>query len=143
MPAPKQFRNDVEDCVTPRTTAAGNAELREARRKLVLLDQENEVPRRTAGLPVAGKPEARQFPRATFPLVRDLTADGIPVNVTCRCWASPVRRTTPGVRTRVSDRDLANNYHRRRPQRPLVKLTPIESETITQPHARPKTTYPE
>lgn len=41
-------RADVEDGVRPGTTAAENAELREARRKIRLLEQENEVLRRAA-----------------------------------------------------------------------------------------------
>ena len=39
---------DVEDGVRPGTTAAENAELKEARRKIRLLEQENEVLRRAA-----------------------------------------------------------------------------------------------
>jgi transposase len=39
---------DVEDWVTPGTTATGNADLREARRRIRLLEQENEVLRRAA-----------------------------------------------------------------------------------------------
>ncbi len=39
---------DVEDGVRPGTTAAENAELREAKRKIRLLEQENEVLRRAA-----------------------------------------------------------------------------------------------
>jgi transposase-like protein len=39
---------DVEDGVLPGTTAAENSELREARRKIRLLEQENEVLRRAA-----------------------------------------------------------------------------------------------
>ncbi len=39
---------DVEDGVKPGTTMAENAELREARKRIRLLDQENEVLRRAA-----------------------------------------------------------------------------------------------
>lgn len=39
---------DVEDGVRPGATAAENAELREARKKIRLLEQENEVLRRAA-----------------------------------------------------------------------------------------------
>lgn len=39
---------DVEDGVKPRTTAADNAELREAKRRIRLLEQESEVLRRAA-----------------------------------------------------------------------------------------------
>jgi transposase len=39
---------DVEDGIKPGTTAADNAELREAKRRIRLLEQENEVLRRAA-----------------------------------------------------------------------------------------------
>lgn len=39
---------DVEDGLKPGTTAADNAELREARKRIRLLEQENEVLRRAA-----------------------------------------------------------------------------------------------
>ena len=39
---------DVEDGLKPGTTAAENAELREARKRIRLLEQENEVLRRAA-----------------------------------------------------------------------------------------------
>src|SRR4051812_23663555 len=39
---------DVGDGVKPRTTAAENADLREARKRIRLLEQENEVLRRAA-----------------------------------------------------------------------------------------------
>ncbi|OLT16283.1 transposase [Serinicoccus sp. CUA-874] len=41
-------QGDVEDSVRPGTTAAENAELRRAKRKIRLLEQENEVLRRAA-----------------------------------------------------------------------------------------------
>lgn len=40
--------SDVEDGLKPGTTAADNAELREARKRIRLLEQENEVLRRAA-----------------------------------------------------------------------------------------------
>ena len=39
---------DIEDGIVPGTTAAENAELREAKRRIRLLEQENEVLRRAA-----------------------------------------------------------------------------------------------
>ena len=39
---------DVEDGIQPGTTSADNAELREARKRIRLLEQENEVLRRAA-----------------------------------------------------------------------------------------------
>jgi transposase len=48
---------DVEDGVKPGTTAAENADLREARKRIRLLKQENEVLRRAAAyLPQANLP---------------------------------------------------------------------------------------
>jgi transposase-like protein len=41
-------RADVEDGLKPGTTAADNAELREAKKRIRLLEQENEVLRRAA-----------------------------------------------------------------------------------------------
>ena len=41
-------RADVEDGVRPGTSAADNAELREAKKRIRLLEQENEVLRRAA-----------------------------------------------------------------------------------------------
>ena len=41
-------RADVEDGIKPGTTAAENAELREAKKRIRLLEQENEVLRRAA-----------------------------------------------------------------------------------------------
>ena len=41
-------RADVEDGVKPGTTATENADLREARKRIRLLEQENEVLRRAA-----------------------------------------------------------------------------------------------
>ena len=39
---------DVEDGIKPGTTAAQNEELKAAKRRIRLLEQENEVPRRAA-----------------------------------------------------------------------------------------------
>lgn len=68
---------DVEDGLKPGTTTAEDAELREAKKRIRLLEQENEVLRRAA---VAGQPAGKMM----YPLVRELADDGIPVAVTCR-----------------------------------------------------------
>ncbi|WP_406603582.1 IS3 family transposase [Nocardia aurantia] len=72
-------QTDVDDGVKPGKTTGESAELREARRRIRLLEQENEVLKKAAAYlaqELAGK--------MTYPLVRELAADGIPVAVTCR-----------------------------------------------------------
>ncbi|MDG3013825.1 IS3 family transposase [Speluncibacter jeojiensis] len=70
---------DVEDGIKPGTTAGENSELREARKRIRLLEQENEVLRRAAAYL-----SQANLPKMIYPLVRELAADGIPVAVTCR-----------------------------------------------------------
>ncbi|MEI7059394.1 IS3 family transposase [Nocardioides sp. CCNWLW239] len=70
---------DVEDGVKSGTTSAENAELREAKRRIRLLEQENEVLRRAAAYL-----SQANLPKMMYPLVRELAVDGIPVAVTCR-----------------------------------------------------------
>ncbi|MFI7585428.1 IS3 family transposase [Kocuria sp. M1N1S27] len=72
-------RADVEDGLKPGTTAVENAELREAKKRIRLLEQENEVLRRAAAYL-----SQANLPKIMYPLVRELAADGIPVAVTCR-----------------------------------------------------------
>ncbi|WP_407657413.1 IS3 family transposase [Luteimicrobium xylanilyticum] len=70
---------DVEDGARPGVTASESAELREARRRVRLLEQENEVLRRAAAYFAQA-----HLPKMSYPLVRELAADGILVTVTCR-----------------------------------------------------------
>ncbi|PAU80334.1 hypothetical protein CK505_18105 [Kocuria sp. WN036] len=72
-------RADVEDGLKPGTPAAENVELREAKKRIRLLEQENEVLRRAAAYL-----SQANLPKMMYPLVRELAADGIPVAVTCR-----------------------------------------------------------
>ncbi|MET9225831.1 IS3 family transposase [Lentzea sp. NPDC003310] len=70
---------EVEEGAKPGASRAESAELREARKRIKLLEQENEVLRRaTAYLSQAN------LPKRLYPLVNELAADGIPVAVTCR-----------------------------------------------------------
>ncbi|USX54133.1 IS3 family transposase [Lentzea sp. HUAS12] len=70
---------EIEDGAKPGASRAESAELREARKRIKLLEQENEVLRRaTAYLSQAN------LPKRLYPLVNELAADGIPVAVTCR-----------------------------------------------------------
>ncbi|MBE9616147.1 IS3 family transposase [Mycolicibacterium smegmatis] len=70
---------DIDEGAKPGKSTGESAELREARRRIKLLEQENEVLRRaTAYLSQAN------LPKRLYPLVSELAADGIPVAVTCR-----------------------------------------------------------
>ncbi|GAA4201839.1 hypothetical protein GCM10022220_08360 [Actinocatenispora rupis] len=72
----------------------GSEQLREAKKRIRLLEQENEVLRRAAAY------LARDINQMMYLLVRDLAAADapvrVPVAVTCRVLASPGRPTTPG-----------------------------------------------
>ncbi|MGW0025460.1 IS3 family transposase [Rhodococcus sp. NPDC003383] len=70
---------DIEDGITSGSTAGENAELREARKRIRLLEQENEVLRRAAAY-LSQESSGKRL----YPLVKELAADGIPVAVSCR-----------------------------------------------------------
>ncbi|WP_212841661.1 IS3 family transposase [Catellatospora sp. IY07-71] len=70
---------DVDAGIRPGVSSTESAELREARKRIKLLEQENEVLRRAAAYL-----SQAHLPKRIYPLVTDLAADGIPVAVTCR-----------------------------------------------------------
>ena len=70
---------DIDDGSRPGKTREDSTELRDARKKIRLLEQENEVLRRAAAT-VPGEPAGKRF----YPLVSELAADGIPVAVSLR-----------------------------------------------------------
>ncbi|MGW5229382.1 IS3 family transposase [Nocardia niigatensis] len=72
-------QSDIDDGNKPGTTRSESAELRDARRRIRLLEQENEVLRRAAAYL-----SQAQIPKRLYPLVKELAAEGIPVAVTCR-----------------------------------------------------------
>ncbi|MEU8913116.1 IS3 family transposase [Streptomyces nigrescens] len=72
-------RADIDEGTKPGTTSQDNAELREARRRIKLLEQENEVLRRAAAYL-----SQAHLPKRIYPLVKELATGGIPVTVTCR-----------------------------------------------------------
>ncbi|MFJ1567254.1 IS3 family transposase [Streptomyces erythrochromogenes] len=72
-------RADIDDGVKPGTTSQESVELREARRRIKLLEQENEVLRRAAAYL-----SQANLPKRIYPLVRELAGDGVPVTVACR-----------------------------------------------------------
>ncbi|WP_433861792.1 IS3 family transposase [Streptomyces sp. L7] len=74
---------DVEAGARPGVTKAEADELREAKKRIRLLEQENEVLRKAAAY-LAGEPQTRGLPKMIYPLVRELAVGGIAVAVTCR-----------------------------------------------------------
>ncbi|WP_435748805.1 IS3 family transposase [Microbacterium sp. PMB16] len=89
-------RADIDEGAKPGQSRVEGAELREARKRIRLLEQENEVLRRAAAYL-----SQANLPKRFYPLVTELAADGVPVAVTCRVlklsrqpyyrwWASPI-----------------------------------------------------
>ncbi|MFE2297386.1 IS3 family transposase [Streptomyces sp. NPDC059445] len=72
-------RADFDDGSKPGTTSQESTELREALRRIKLLEQENEVLRRAAAYL-----SQAHLPKMIYPLVKELARDGMPVTVTCR-----------------------------------------------------------
>ncbi|NOR03459.1 IS3 family transposase [Mycolicibacterium fortuitum] len=70
---------DIDEGAKPGKSTGESAELRDARRRIKLLEQENEVLRRAAAYL-----SQANLPKRLYPLVSELAADGIPVAVTCR-----------------------------------------------------------
>ncbi|WP_125107154.1 IS3 family transposase [Gulosibacter massiliensis] len=72
-------RAAVDDGAKPGVTRTEAAETRELRKRVRLLEQENEVLRRAAAYL-----SQANLPKRFYPLVTELAASGIPVTVTCR-----------------------------------------------------------
>ncbi|MEU4345687.1 IS3 family transposase [Nocardia sp. NPDC023852] len=70
---------DVDEGTKPGTSTGESAELRAAKRRIRLLEQENEVLKKAAAYFAQAN-----LPKMIYPLVRELAEDGIPVTVTCR-----------------------------------------------------------
>ncbi|WP_228266482.1 IS3 family transposase [Ornithinimicrobium ciconiae] len=78
------------------------AELREAKRRIRLLEQENEVLRRAAAYL-----SQEHLPKMMYPLVRELAVDGIPVTVTCRVLKIARQPYYRWLKGPVTDAELA------------------------------------
>ncbi len=73
-------RADIDDGTEPGTTSQESAKLREAGRRIKLLEQENEGLRRAAAYLSQGASAGKRI----YPLIKELAVDGVPVTVTCR-----------------------------------------------------------
>ncbi|MFY1615771.1 IS3 family transposase [Micromonospora sp. WMMD736] len=96
---------DVDAGATPGTSSSESAELREARKRIRLLEQENEVLRRAAAYL-----SQAHLPKRLYPLVSELAADGIPVAVTCRVLNIARQPYYRWRAHRVTDADLVAAY---------------------------------
>ncbi|WP_447949597.1 IS3 family transposase [Microbacterium aurum] len=72
-------RADIDEGTKPGQTRSESVENRELRKRVRLLEQENEVLRRAAAYL-----SQANLPKRFYPLVTELAAAGIPVTVTCR-----------------------------------------------------------
>ncbi|ULD38882.1 IS3 family transposase [Rhodococcus qingshengii] len=96
---------DIEDGNRPGMTKDESAELREAKKRIRLLEQEAEVMRRAVAY------LSRDVnPKMMFPLVRDLAADGIPVTVTCRVLGFSTQGFYTWKKSPVTQRDWDNAH---------------------------------
>ncbi|MBQ1076851.1 IS3 family transposase [Micromonospora sp. C31] len=96
---------DVDAGTRPGVSGSESAELREARKRIKLLEQENEVLRRAAAYL-----SQAHLPKRLYPLVSELAADGIPVAVTCRVLNIARQPYYRWLARRVTDAELAQAY---------------------------------
>ncbi|WP_286737919.1 transposase [Kocuria sp. UBA1838] len=92
---------DIDDGSRPGRSREESTEMRDARKRIRLLEQENEVLRRAAAyLSQANLPGKRLFPRKREvppPLVSELAADGIPVATTLRSATDSSQMKPPSL----------------------------------------------
>lgn len=96
---------DIEDGNRPGMTKDESAELREAKKRIRLLEQEAEVMRRAVAY------LSRDVnPKMMFPLVRDLAEDGIPVTVTWRVLGFSTQGFYTWKKSLITQRDWDNAH---------------------------------
>ncbi|MFV3114748.1 MULTISPECIES: IS3 family transposase [Gordonia] len=98
-------RADIDEGRSPGVTSSESAELREARKRIRLLEQENEVLRRAAAYL-----SQANLPKRLYPLVRELAADGIAVAVSCRVLQLSRQPYYRWLASPVTDAELAAAY---------------------------------
>ncbi|MFJ8769273.1 IS3 family transposase [Streptomyces clavifer] len=98
-----------EDGAKPAPVSGESAELREARKRIRLLEQENEVLRRAAAYL-----SQANLPKMMYPLVRELASAAaphrVPVAVTCRVLKLARQPYYRWLNSPVSDAELAEAY---------------------------------
>ncbi|MFF9733747.1 IS3 family transposase [Streptomyces albidoflavus] len=102
-------RADTDEGATSPTPSGESAELREARKRIRLLEQENEVLRRAAAYL-----SQANLPKMMYPLVRELAAAAaprrVPVAVTCRVLGLARHPYYRWLASPVTESDLAEAY---------------------------------
>ncbi|MFD7973953.1 IS3 family transposase [Streptomyces clavifer] len=102
-------RADTDEGARPATASEESAELREARKRIRLLEQENEVLRRAAAYL-----SQANMPKMMYPLVRELAASAaphrVPVAVTCRVLKLARQPYYRWLASPVTDTELAEAY---------------------------------
>ncbi|MFJ8150593.1 IS3 family transposase [Streptomyces sp. NPDC096048] len=98
-------RADTDEGARPATASGESAELREARRRIRLLEQENEVLRRAAAYL-----SQANLPKMMYPLVRELAAAAAPRRVTCRVLGLARRPYYRWLDRPVTDAEMAEAY---------------------------------
>ncbi|WP_426502982.1 IS3 family transposase [Dactylosporangium sp. McL0621] len=96
---------DIDEGAAPGVSRTESVELREARKRIKLLEQENEVLRRAAAYL-----SQANLPKRLYPLVNELAADGIPVAVTCRVLHIARQPYYRWLAHPVTDAELAEAY---------------------------------
>ena len=98
-------KNSARSSGSPQSGSESDA-LREANKRIKLLEQENEVLRRAA----AYLSQAQSAGKMMYPLVRELADDGIPVTVTCRVLKIARQPYYRWLATPVTDAELTAAY---------------------------------
>ncbi|WP_308121898.1 IS3 family transposase [Actinotalea ferrariae] len=96
---------DIDDGVVDGKTSSEQNELVQLRREKRRLEQENEILRRAAAY--FGR---RIAPKMSYPLVRDLAAEGIPVRLTCGVLGHSRQAYYAWLADPIGDRELEDAY---------------------------------
>lgn len=85
-------QTEIDEGAKPGKSTGESGELREARRRIRLLEQENRGAAPSSGIPVAGQSAGKGL----YPPVKELAADGTPARRRAGYSSSPANRITAG-----------------------------------------------